>query len=98
MSEKVWNSDLKPTGLSLDELQNEDHSGTRTPRSASAQSALPGFDLSATAFPGPIPSLPPHTQLVASTTSTEAADPYHISTPKPDITIGLAHTAFVQRH
>ena len=33
-----------------------------------------------------------------STTSTEAADPYHILTPKPDITIGLAHTAFVQRH
>ncbi|KAF1995250.1 hypothetical protein P154DRAFT_474609 [Amniculicola lignicola CBS 123094] len=103
MSEKVWNSDLKPTGSSLDELQNEDLSGTRTPRSASAQSALPNFNLSAAAvtaatFPGPIPSLPPYTQSVASTTSTEAADPYHISTPKPDITIGLAHTAFVQRH
>src|SRR5207302_295489 len=42
--------------------------------------------------------LPPYTQSVASTTSTEAADPYYISTPKPDITIGLAHTVFVQRH
>ncbi|KAF2450855.1 hypothetical protein P171DRAFT_503628, partial [Karstenula rhodostoma CBS 690.94] len=24
--------------------------------------------------------------------------PYHISTPKPDITVGLAHTAFAQPH
>jgi hypothetical protein len=99
----VWNSDLKPTGLSHDELQNKDHGGTRTPRSASAQSILPDFDpsaaaVAAAAFPGPIPSLPPYTQSVASTTSTEAADPYHITTPKPDITIGLAHTAFAQRH
>src|SRR2546421_6115259 len=99
----VWNSDLKPTGSSLDELQNEDHSGTRTPRFAPAQTALPNFNpnnaaATAAAFVGPVPSLPPYTQSVASTTSTEAADPYYISTPKPDITIGLAHTAFVQRH
>jgi hypothetical protein len=99
----VWNSHLKPTGSLLDELQSEDPGGTRTPRSASTQSALSDFDLSAAAvaaaaFPGPVPSLPPYTQSVASTTSTEAADPYHISTPKPDITIGLAHAAFVPQH
>jgi hypothetical protein len=40
----------------------------------------------------------PYTQSIASTTSLDAGDPYHISTPKPDITIGLAHTAFMQSH
>jgi hypothetical protein len=39
------------------------------------------------------PSLPPST---VGTSNTEAADPYYISTPKPDITIGLAHTGFGQ--
>jgi hypothetical protein len=42
-----------------------------------------------------VPYLPPST---APTTSTEAADPYYISTPKPDITVGLAHAGFTSRH
>lgn len=99
----VWNSDLKPTGSSLDEFQNEDYSGASTSHFASAQTALPDFNLNsaaatAAAFARPIPSLPPYAQSVASTTSTDAADPYHISTPKPDITVGLAHTSFAQPH
>jgi hypothetical protein len=42
-----------------------------------------------------VPYLPPST---APTTSTQVADPYYISTPKPDITVGLAHTGFTSRH
>ena len=99
----VWNPDLKPTVPLLDESLDEDHIGTRTLPSASSQSALPDFNQSAAAgtgaaFAGLIPSLPPYAQSVASTTSFEAADPYHISTPKPDITVGLAHKAFLQSH
>lgn len=99
----VWNSDLKPTSLPLDESHYEEHSGTRTPRSTPAEIALPHFNTDAAAaaaavFPGPVPSLPPYPQSIASTTSTEAVDPYHLSTPKPDITVGLAHTAFAQLH
>jgi hypothetical protein len=41
------------------------------------------------------PSLPPST---VGTSNTEAADPYYISTPKPDITIGFAHTGFEKHH
>jgi hypothetical protein len=81
----------------LDEMQDEDGVGTPTLGSVPAQTNFSVLDPSTT-FPGPVPSLPPYAQSVASTTSTEAADPYHISTPKPDITVGLAHTAFVQRH
>ena len=86
----------------LDEPPSGDCSETHT-RSIPEHTPLPGFDLSAvavnaSAFVGPIPSLPPYTQSIASTTSTEATDPYHISTPKPDITIGIAHTAFVHQH
>jgi hypothetical protein len=99
----VWNPDLKPASSSLDELQHEDHDGTTTPRSATTQCSLLDFDPSAAAdaaasFRGPVPSLPPYTPSAASTSSIEAASPYHISTPKPDITIGLAHNAFEQRH
>ncbi|KAH7122352.1 hypothetical protein B0J11DRAFT_551017 [Dendryphion nanum] len=84
----IWNSDLKPTGLSLDESQPEDGSRAHTPRSAPAPSALSNFPpdeaaTAAAAFSGYIPLLPPYAQSVASTTN---------------ITIGLAHTAFVQRH
>ncbi|KAH7111136.1 hypothetical protein B0J11DRAFT_554388 [Dendryphion nanum] len=86
MSEKVWNSDLKPTGVSLKESLPEDSNGAHTPRSAPAQSALPDLNPDGAA------------STAAAFTGTEAADPYHISTPKPDITIGIAHTAFVQRH
>jgi hypothetical protein len=94
----VWNPELKPTVPLLDDLQNEDYSGTRT-----AQTALPNSNPSAAAaaaaFTGPIPSPPPpRTQSVASTMSLDAADPYYISTPKPDITAGLAHTAFMPSH
>ncbi|EDU45947.1 hypothetical protein PtrSN002B_010399 [Pyrenophora tritici-repentis] len=103
MSEKVWNASLKPTGALHDEFPDEDYSGTCTPRSASALGSLPDFNLgatgtAATTFPGSIPSLPPYTQSVASTTSTDAGDPYYISTPKPDIVIGIAHTAFTLQH
>jgi hypothetical protein len=98
----VWNPDLKPTAQLFDEVPNEGHRGTRTPGSASSQTALPDFNPSAAAtspvFPGHIPSLPPYTQSIASTTSLDAVNPYYISTPKPDITVGLAHTAFMQSH
>jgi hypothetical protein len=114
MSEKVWNPNLKPVGPQLDELlgDDDDNDGTRTPSASSTRSTstLVDFDPSdaaATATPvflGRIPSLPPSTyssiysQSVASTTSFDAANPYHISTPKPDITVGLVHTAFTERH
>lgn len=114
MSEKVWNPDLKPVGPRLDELLEDHHDddGTHTPLASLVRSTstLVDFDPSAaaatatSAFLGHIPSLPPSTysstysQSVASTTSFDAANPYHISTPKPDITVGLAHTAFTQRH
>ncbi|KAF2085053.1 hypothetical protein K490DRAFT_47630 [Saccharata proteae CBS 121410] len=103
MSEKVWDPSLKPTCSTADDIENEDDSGTRTPRSA--QIALPVFDpndatttVSATGFTAHVPILSPSTVSIAPTTSTEAADPYHLSTPKPDITIGLAHTKFDARH
>jgi hypothetical protein len=77
---------------------DKDSAETRTPRLA--QAALPTFcpDGAATTNTGfvrPVPYLPPST---APTTSSEAADPYHISTPKPDITVGLAHTGFTLRY
>jgi hypothetical protein len=49
-----------------------------------------------------VPSLTPSTrsstysQSVASTTSLDVKDPYYISPPKPDITVGLAHTSFTR--
>jgi hypothetical protein len=94
----VWNSELKPKGSSLDDDFGEDSSEAHTPRLA--QAALPIFcpdDAAATAasFARHVPSLPPST---APTTSTEATDPYYISTPKPDITVGLAHAGFTSRH
>ncbi|KAH8708350.1 hypothetical protein GQ44DRAFT_628283 [Phaeosphaeriaceae sp. PMI808] len=101
MPEKVWNSALKPASSSLDD-EEEEYSRTCTPRST--QTALPTFNpddaaATAAAFLGAVPSLPPSssTPSVAPTTSTEAADPYYISTPKPDITVGLAHTGFGPR-
>ncbi|KAF1846292.1 uncharacterized protein K460DRAFT_284013 [Cucurbitaria berberidis CBS 394.84] len=96
MSEKVWNAALKPTSTPYNET--EDQRETRDFHTA--QTALPSFntlDDSAinSTFAGPVPSLPPS---LAPTSSSEAADPYHISTPKPDITVGLAHTAFSQQN
>lgn len=43
-------------------------------------------------------SMPSYSESVASTTSTQAAGPYYITTPKPDITVGLADTAFILNH
>jgi hypothetical protein len=90
----VWDPHLKPT---VDDSQHGVDSGTCTPRLE--QSTLPAFFPNITptttaAFAEPVPSLPPS---VAPTTSTEASDPYHVSTPKPDITMGLAHTGFEVR-
>lgn len=57
-----------------------------------------------TSFPGGIPSLPPSTysstysQSITTTTSLNASDPFHISTPKPDITVGLEETDFSLLH
>jgi hypothetical protein len=100
--EPVWDPSLKPTGSTADDIDEQDGSGTRTPRSA--QIALPAFfprDPSASVadsgFVTPVPILSPSTPSIAPTTSTEAADPYHVSTPNPDITIGLAHTGFEAR-
>ncbi|KAF2647460.1 hypothetical protein K491DRAFT_772482 [Lophiostoma macrostomum CBS 122681] len=67
MSKKVWNSNLKPTCQSFNDLQDEDYSGTQTPRFILAQTTLPDFNpnnaaATAAAFPGPIPSLPLYTQ------------------------------------
>ncbi|UPX12659.1 uncharacterized protein EKO05_0003200 [Ascochyta rabiei] len=56
------------------------------------------FNTNSSSFNGPIPSLPPNLYLVTLTTTFKAADPYYISTLKPDITVSLAHTAFTLRH
>jgi hypothetical protein len=108
MSEKVWNPDLNPVAPRLD-TDDDNDSGTRTPSASSTRSTFTIVDPSTTAatalsvFPGYIPSLPPsmrsstYSQSVTSTSSFEMANPYHISTPKPDITVGLAHKAFTQR-
>ncbi|KAH8726010.1 hypothetical protein GQ44DRAFT_771592 [Phaeosphaeriaceae sp. PMI808] len=63
--------------------------------------ALPGInsnDVDNATFVGPIPSLQASTPSVAPTTSTESTNPYYISTPKPVITVGLAHDRFKTRH
>jgi hypothetical protein len=76
---------------------DEDSSEVHTPRLA--QAVLPVFcpDNAAISTSGSARTvyLPPST---APTTSTDAIDPYYISTPKPDITIGLAHTGFKSRY
>ncbi|UPX12651.1 uncharacterized protein EKO05_0003192 [Ascochyta rabiei] len=57
-----------------------------------------------TSFPGDIPSLAPsiysstYSQSITTTTSLNASDPFHISTPKPDITVGLEETNFSLLH
>ncbi|KAF1828608.1 hypothetical protein BDW02DRAFT_603273 [Decorospora gaudefroyi] len=96
-SEKLWNADLKPS--SPDTAQPDDESGASTPRFPLPQFALPDFDSqSASGFSGPMPSLPPYTPSIAYTTSTEAANPFYISTPKPDIVVGLEDRAFAPKH
>lgn len=44
-----------------------------------------------------MPSLRPYTPSIAHTTSTEA-DPFYISTPNPDIVVGLEDKAFTPMH
>jgi hypothetical protein len=93
----VWNADLKPSLPGV--TQPDDESGASTPRFPQPQSALPDFDSqSASGFPGPVPSLRPYTPSIAYTTSTEAANPFYISTPKPDIVVGLEDRAFAPTH
>jgi hypothetical protein len=83
--ELVWNSALKPTGPPLYDINDEDDCGMRTT-----------FDTEDTVETiWSAPSLPPST---VGTSNSEAADPYYISTPKPDITIGLAHTGLERHH
>ena len=89
----VWNADLKPSPPGV--AQSDDESGASTPRFPQPQSVLPSFDSqSASGFPGPVPSLQPYTPSIAYTTSSEAADPFYISTPKPDIVVGLEDRNF----
>lgn len=100
MSEKVWNATLEPTSSQRGNQEN-DTSGTQTP--SSVQQSLPIFDpneaTNAAIFGGSVPSIPPPSAASAApTTSTEAADPYHIATPKPDITVGIAHAEFSAQH
>jgi hypothetical protein len=93
----VWNPDLKPSPPGV--AQPDDESGASTPRFPQPQSALPDFDFqSASVFPGTVPLLRPYTQSIAYTTSTEAGDPFYISTPKPDIVVGLEDRAFAPTH
>lgn len=63
--------------------------------------SLPAFDpnaaaatAAAAAFAESTPPLYPST--IAPTTSTQAANPFHLSTPKPDISIGLTHAEFTE--
>jgi hypothetical protein len=89
----VWNADLKPSPPGM--AQPDDESDASTPRFPQLQSVLPNFDSqSGSGFPGPVPSLQPYTPSIAYTTSSEAADPFYISTPKPDIVVGLEDRDF----
>ena len=89
----VWNADLKPSPPGV--AQPEDESDASTPRFPQPQSVLPNFDpQTASGFPGPVPSLQPYAPSIAYTTSSEAADPFYISTPKPDIVVGLEDRDF----
>ncbi|EUC39646.1 hypothetical protein COCMIDRAFT_41864 [Bipolaris oryzae ATCC 44560] len=96
-SETLWNPDLKPSPSGV--AQPDDESGASTPRFPQPASALPDFDSqSASRFPGPVPSLQRYTPSIAYTTSSEAADPFYISTPKPDIVVGLEDRDFPPSH
>jgi hypothetical protein len=93
----VWNEDLKPSPP--DVAQPHDQSDASTPCFPWPQSAISDLDSqSALGFAGPVPSLQPYTPSIAYTTSTEAADPFYISTPKPDIVVGLEDRAFEPKH
>jgi hypothetical protein len=93
----VWNADLKPSPPVI--TQPDDENGASTPRFPQPQSALPDINSqSASGFPGPVPSLQPYTPSISYTTSTEATDPFYISTPKPDIVVGLKDRTFPPTH
>jgi hypothetical protein len=93
----VWNADLKPSPPGV--APPDDESGASTPCFPQPQSALPDFDSqSASGFPGPVPSPQPYAPSIAYTTSTGAVDPFYISTPKPDILVGLEDRAFAPTH
>jgi hypothetical protein len=93
----VWNANLKPSPPGA--AQPDDESGASTPHFPQPQSTLPDFDAQlASGFPGLVPSLQPYTTSIAYTTSTEAADPFYISTPKPDIVVGLEDRGFAPTH
>ena len=93
----VWNADLKPPPPGM--AEPDDVSGASTPRFPQPQSALPDFySQPAFRFPGPVPSLPPSASSGASTTSTQAADPFYLSRPKPNIVAGLKDSAFSLAH
>ncbi|EOA82255.1 uncharacterized protein SETTUDRAFT_44124 [Exserohilum turcica Et28A] len=97
MSEKIWNADLKPKPAPL-MLQNEAQDGRQTPTFEQAQTASPqidlGLDMVTDLDCSELMSPPSHSESAVSSTSTNVANPYHIRTPKPDITIGLADDAF----
>jgi hypothetical protein len=100
-SDTVWNSALKPNGSAPD--NDRDEEPTRTPTPRLEQTDLPIFNpddaaTTAAGFTYPVPYLPPSTDSVAPTTSTEAATTHYISTPKPDITVGLEGTGFTSQH
>ncbi|KAL5114648.1 hypothetical protein ACEQ8H_007493 [Pleosporales sp. CAS-2024a] len=96
-SEKLWNADLKPSPPGV--AQPDDESGASTPCFSQPLSVLPDFDSqSASGFPGPVPSLQPYRPSIAYTISSEAADPFYISTPKPDIVVGLQDRNFEPSH
>ncbi|KAL6150923.1 hypothetical protein ACJQWK_10611 [Exserohilum turcicum] len=91
-SRQLWNPDLKPLPPHM--AQPDDESGAPT-----SHSVLPDLDSqSASGLPGPNPFLRSYTASTAYTTSSEAADPFHISTPKPDIVVGLDDRAFTLAH
>ncbi|USP73996.1 hypothetical protein yc1106_01270 [Curvularia clavata] len=81
----MWdNANLKPSPPGV--AQPDDKSGASTPRFPQPQSILPNFNSqSASRFPGPVPSLQLYTPSIAYTTSSEAANPFYISTLKPNI-------------
>jgi hypothetical protein len=94
----VWNTDLKPMGLLPDNNQDEEMRTLYLTQPALPTISPDDIATEAVGFSMPVPYLPPSSDSAAPTTSTQAADPYYISTPKPDITVGLAHTGFSALH
>ncbi|KAJ5051180.1 hypothetical protein J3E72DRAFT_204632 [Bipolaris maydis] len=100
-SEKIWNADLKPRQASLDTLRNKAQDGTQTPMFDPAQTSSPRIDPNLTRVTdsdySESTSPPSHAESAVTTTSTPSTDvasAFHIRTPKPDITVGLADEAF----